>query len=144
MYLTPNFAHITTKCYIDPQSTSSLVRTLSARELQHAAQTSLLVSKPIIDERAIYLEAEQAFIALDTYVSEGLKTGRKPTNLLDAAIFSYVFLLLGLEEGVWRDKRLVDSLKRFSGLREHMELIKKKHFRARLPAVWRTLNQPTS
>lgn len=141
MYLTPNFEHITTKCYIAPQSTSFLVQSLSAHELRSAAQTSLLASKPTIDERAIYLEAEQAFTALDTYVSEGLKTGRKPTSLLDAAIFSYIFLLLGLEERAWKDRRLVESLQRFNGLREHMELIKKHHFRARLPSVWRSLNQ---
>ena len=93
MYLTSNFESITTKCYIEPRSKSSIVRILSARELQSAAREDLLKTKPVIDERAIYLEAEQAFIALDTYVSEGMKSGRTPTSLLDAAIFSYVYLL---------------------------------------------------
>jgi hypothetical protein len=141
MYLTPNFQTITTKCYIDPQSSSSIVRFLSSRDLQNAAREDLLKAKPIIDERAIYLEAEQAFIALDTYVSEGIKNGRKPNGLLDAAIFSYVYLLLELEYEAWADRRLVDILKRFGGLKEHKELIRKNHFRARPPAIWRQLSQ---
>lgn len=143
MYLTPNFQAITTKCYVDPQSSSTIVRYLSARDLQNAARDDLLKAKPVIDERAIYLEAEQAFIALDTYVSEGIKSGRKPTSLLDAAIFSYVYLLLELDYGVWKDTRLVDILKKFSGLKEHKELIRKNHFRARPPAIWRQLGQST-
>jgi hypothetical protein len=143
MYLTSNFHAITTKCYIDPQSSSSIVRALSSRNLQTAAREDLLKAKPLIDERAIYLEAEQAFTALDIYVSEGIKSGRAPTSLLDAAIFSYVYLLLELDERVWANRRLVDILKRFTGLREHKELIQKKHFRARPPAVWRELNQAT-
>ncbi|KIW03779.1 uncharacterized protein PV09_05082 [Verruconis gallopava] len=141
MYLTPNFRAITTKCYIDPQSSSSIVRFFSSRSLQEAAREDLLKTKPIIDERAIYLEAEQAFVALDTYVSEGIKSGRSPTSLLDAAIFSYVYLLLELDGSVWMDTRLVDILKKFNGLREHKELIRKNHFRARPPAIWRELNQ---
>jgi metaxin len=141
MYLTPNFDAITTKCYIDPPSSSSIVRSFSSRDLRNAAREDLLKTKPVIDERAIYLEAEQAFIALDTYVSEGIKSGRKPTSLLDAAIFSYVYLLLQLEYGLWADRRLVDILKRFTRLKEHNELIRKHHFRARPPAVWRQLNQ---
>ena len=141
MYLTPNFDAITIRCYIEPQSRSSIVRLVSSRTLQQAARDDLLKAKPLIDERAIYLEAEQAFIALDTYVSEGIKSGRAPTSLLDAAIFSYVYLLLELEQGVWADRRLVDVLGRFEGLREHKELIKKNHFRARPPAIWRVLNQ---
>lgn len=141
MYLTANFGPITTQCYIAPQSTSFLVRLFSSHTLQAAARDDLLKTKPIIDERAIYLEAEQAFIALDTYVSEGIKSGRAPTSLLDAAIFSYVYLLLELGDRVWADRRLVDILKRFGGLREHKELIGKNHFRARPPAVWRELNQ---
>ena len=141
MYLTTNFHPITTKCYIDPQSTSPIVRALSSRTLQTAAREDLLKAKPIIDERAVYLEAEQAFTALDIYVSEGIKSGRTPTSLLDAAIFSYVYLLLELDEKVWANTRLVDMLKRFSGLREHKEIIRKHHFRARPPAAWRQLNQ---
>ena len=141
MYLTPNFDTITKRCYIDPQSHSSVVRLFSSHTLQKAARDDLLKAKPIIDERAIYLEAEQAFIALDTYVAEGMKASRSPTGLLDAAIFSYVYLLLELNNGVWADRRLVDVLSRFSGLRQHMELIKKHHFRARPPAIWRQLNQ---
>ena len=141
MYLTPNFDTITKRCYIDSQSRSSVVRLFSSHTLQQAARDDLLKAKPIIDERAIYLEAEQAFIALDTYVSEGIKAGRAPTGLLDAAIFSYVYLLLELHQGVWADRRLVDVLSRFSGLKEHMDLIRKNHFRARPPAIWRQLNQ---
>jgi hypothetical protein len=140
MYLTANFHAITTRCYIHPQSRSSIVHTFTSRTLQTAAREDLLKSRPLIDERAIYLEAEQAFTALDIYVSEGIKAGRPPTGLLDAAIFSYVYLLLELDERVWENRRLVDILKRFGGLREHMEGIRKNHFRARLPAVWRELN----
>ena len=61
--------------------------------------------------------------------------GSNPINY--AAIFSYVYLLLELDEKVWANRRLVDILKRFTGLGEHKELIRKNHFRARPPAVWR-------
>lgn len=143
MYLTANFHTITTRCYIHPQSNSSVVRAFSARTLQTAARDDLLKHKPVIDERAIYLEAQQAFLALDTYVSEGLKSGRSPTSLLDAAIFSYVYLLSELLGDAWTDRRLPDILNKFSGLKEHSELIRKQHFRAKPPAVWRELNQET-
>jgi hypothetical protein len=141
MYLTANFHAITTRCYIHPQSTSSVVRAFSAHTLQNAARDDLLKHKPIIDERAIYLEAEQAFFALEAYVSKGIQAGRAPTSLLDAATFSYVYLLSELSKEAWADRRLPEILAKFEALTQHKDSIMKQHFRARPPAVWRELNQ---
>lgn len=140
MYLTPNFDLLTVPSYINSQSTSSLIRAVTSRELRSSAENALLQYKPIISEHTIYLEAEEAFKALATYLKDQLNAGKAPTTLLDAAVFSYVYLLLELDEEVWADKRLVDVVRKFKGLREHTEDIKKSHFRARPPGLWKSLN----
>jgi hypothetical protein len=73
---------------------------------------------------------------LDTYFRKR-EEGTKPTTLLDAAVFAYTYLLLELGEDYWADRRLVDCLSRFEGLKQHKESIRKSHFRARPPGVWR-------
>lgn len=69
-----------------------------------------------------------------------MDAGKPPTTVLDAAVFSYVYLLLELQYEVWEDKRLVDVVKKFRALREHKDVIRKNHFRARPPGLWKALN----
>ncbi|QDS77334.1 hypothetical protein FKW77_005092 [Venturia effusa] len=140
MYLTPNFELLTVPSYINSQSKSFLVRAFTSRELRANAEKALLQYKPIISEHSIYLEAEEAFKALATYLEEQMDAGKAPTTLLDAAAFSYVYLLLELKEEVWADRRLVDVVRKFKGLKEHADVIKKSYFRARPPGLWRSLN----
>ena len=140
MYLTPNFELLTIPSYITSQSTSPLIRALTSRELRSSAEKALLQYKPIISEHTIYLEAEEAFKALATYLKEQMDKGKSPTTLLDAAVFSYVFLLLELQYEIWADTRLVDVVKKFGGLRVHRDVVRKNHFRARPPGLWKSLN----
>jgi metaxin len=140
MYLTPNFELLTIPSYITSQSSSPLIRAVTSRDLRSSAEKALLQYKPIISEHTIYLEAEEAFKALATYLKEQMDKGKSPTTLLDAAVFSYVYLLLELQYEVWADKRLVDVVKKFGALRAHRDLIRKSHFRARPPGLWKSLN----
>jgi metaxin len=140
MYLTPNFELLTVPAYITAQSTSNLIRTVTARELRNSAETALLQYKPIISEHTIYLEAEEAFRALATYLKEQMEAKKAPTTLLDAAVFSYVYLLLELQGGVWADRRLADIVRKFPALKTHRDTIRKNHYRARPPGLWKELN----
>jgi len=141
MYLTPNFEKITVHCYINNQSTSPIIQTFSARELRNAAREELLKYRPVIDESAIYLEAEQALKALAEYVTGHIESDQKPTSVLDATVFAYTYLLLELEHRVWADKRLINIVRKFDGLRKHKDAIRKNHFRARPPSLWKQLNK---
>jgi metaxin len=140
MYLTPNFDLLTVPSYINPQTTSPLIRRLTAHDLRSSAEKELLKHKPIISEHTIYLEAEEAFRALSVYLKEGIDAGRAPTSILDAAVFSYVYLLLELRHEVWEDRRLVDVVKKFGALKEHRDEVRRNHFRARPPGLWKELN----
>ncbi|TLD29512.1 mitochondrial outer membrane protein [Venturia nashicola] len=140
MYLTPNFELLTLPSYINSQSKTSLIRAVTSRELRSSAEKALLQYKPVISEHTTYLEAEEAFKSLATYLKEQMDNGRPPTTLLDAAVFSYVYLLLELNEDIWAHKRLVDVVQKFKSLREHTEVIKKSHFKARPPRLWNSLN----
>jgi metaxin len=135
MYLTPNFTKITIPCYIYPQSTSPIINAFSASDLRSAAQNELLKYTPKIDERAVFAEAEEAFKAIDTFLKQNGE--RTPTTLLDAAVFSYTFLLLELRDEGWADGRLAEIVRGCKGLRAHEESIRKGYFRARVPGVWR-------
>lgn len=140
MYLTPNFELLTIPSYITSQSTSPFIRAVTSRELRSSAEKALLQYKPIISEHTIYFEAEEAFKALATYLKEQMDAGKAPTTLLDAAVFSYVYLLLELQYEIWADTRLVDVVRKFKALREHRDAIQKSHFRARPPGLWKSLN----
>jgi metaxin len=141
MYLTPNFQKLTIPCYIAPQSTSGVINYFSARDLQAAAQSELLKHTPKIDERAIFAEAEDALKALDTFLRQAKEKDpeRTPTTLLDAAVFSYTFLLLGLDESGWADGRLAELVGNCDGLKTHKEEIRKGYFRARVPGIWKRI-----
>jgi len=111
MYLTPNFELFTVPCYINPQSSSPIVRAMSTHELRKAAEMELLKYSPKIDRQSLYNEARQAFWALNWYCNQKfyVLNDRKPT-LLDAAIFAYTCLLWDIDYGCWADNGLVAIL----------------------------------
>lgn len=111
MYLTPNFERFTVPCYIDSQSSSSVVRKVCAWELRKAAETELLKHSPRVDQQTLYDEAREAFQALNQYCQEKASSGgRNESTVLDAALFAYTDLLWSIQYECWADAGLVDIL----------------------------------
>src|ERR1700760_4089542 len=111
MYLTPNFETITVPSYIGAQSSSPFIRFISQWELRREAKRELLKVGPKIDVEGLYAAAELSFNALDNIIGRRRRiaaTG-KP-SLLEATLFSYLFLLLELPADRWADHRLVDFI----------------------------------
>jgi metaxin len=122
MYLTPNFERFTVPCYINSQTSSSVVRAVSARELRRAAETELLKHCPIIDQQTIYNEAKLAFRALNQWSIERIKeVHTSEATLLDAAVLAYVILLWYIDGECWADAELVDILKENEDLFDYSE-----------------------
>jgi hypothetical protein len=112
MYLTPNFEAFTVPSYIIAQSTSLFIRFISQWELRREARRELLKVGPKIDIEELYAAAEVAFSALDNVIGRRrrLATTGKP-SLLEATLFSYLFLLLELPQDKWIDHRLVSIVR---------------------------------
>lgn len=133
-----------------PTSSNPLVRASIAKQLQSAAEAELRKSSGnggVIDVNDIYAEAEKAFEALSILLGAGEwffsggeeddggngqgargggKEGRGPT-LFDAEVFAYTHLLL--DEGmVWREKKLVRSVRKWSNLVEHRERMVRRYY----------------
>jgi metaxin len=126
MYLTPNFDALTVPSYIKSQSASVIVNILSSWELRQAARNELLKHSPRIDEESLYEDADRAFRALDSVMKrkqEQNVPGRP--SLLEASLFSYLFLLLELPREKWADGRLVDLLMKYPGLVALEKMMKK-------------------
>jgi metaxin len=117
MYLTPNFDVLTVPSYIGSQSSSTIVNMLSAWELKRAARRELSKHSPKIDEESLYADADRAFSALDNIMKRKREhnTPGRP-SLLEASLFSYLFLLLELPQENWANRRLVDLLMKHPGL----------------------------
>lgn len=112
MYLTPNFETITVPSYIGAQSSSPFIRFISQWELRREAKRELLKVGPKIDVEGLYASAKLSFNALDNIIGRRRRlvaTG-KP-SLLEATLFSYLFLLLELPSDKWSDHRLVDLVR---------------------------------
>jgi metaxin len=136
MYLTPNFDAFTVPSYIGSQSSSAIVNILSAWELRRAAKRELLKHSPKIDEESLYEDADRAFRALDNIMKrrqEHNAPGRP--SLLEASLFSYLFLLLELPQEKWADRRLVDLLMKYPGL-VSLEKTMKKDFKLEPPSIY--------
>ena len=117
MYLTPNFDALTVPSYIGSQSASAIVNILSAWELRQAARRELLKHSPKIDAESLYEDADRAFRALDNIMKRKREQNAPGgPSLLEASLFSYLFLLLELPREKWADRRLVDLLMKYPGL----------------------------
>jgi metaxin len=135
MNLTSNFHLITKKAYIHTQSQSYLVREVSSYELRAASDAELRKYPSAVDSNGRYADAERAFSALDNLLkrrkafaaARGQTQSQLPT-FLEASLFSYLFLLLEFPFDKWADVRLVETLKKFPGLVEEEQRMKKEVF----------------
>jgi len=144
MYLTPNFERFTVPCYIDSQSSSSVVRAVSTFELRKAAETELLKHSPTINQQALYDEAREAFQALNEYCSERpCAYSEKEATLVDAALFSYTDLLWSIEYDCWADSGLVDILLSNGSILDLYDALdtKSNWWRVPMPERYTTLEQ---
>ena len=137
MYLTPNFDILTVPSYIGSQSSSAIVSILSAWELKQAARSELLKHSPKIDEESLYEDADRALCALDNIMKrrqEQNAPGRP--SLLEASLFSYLFLLLELPQEKWADRRLVDLLMKYPALVVLEKTMKKEFMILDPPSIY--------
>jgi len=144
MYLTPNFERFTVPCYIDSQSSSSVVRAVSTFELRKAAETELLKHSSTINQQALYDEAREAFQALNEYCLErSSQYSEKEATLLDAALFSYTDLLWSIEYKCWADSGLVDILLSNGSILDSYDALDTKYnwWRVPLPERYITLER---
>ncbi|CAD6447373.1 6ff8c967-3e58-425d-9619-6570839eab8d [Sclerotinia trifoliorum] len=130
LYLTPsNFNTVATPLYINPTSSSLLVRLYSAYQLRAAAESELRKSAEIIDADLIYKEADRAWEALSLLLGgDEWFEGDRP-GVFDAAVFAYTWLLGGGGLGWWEgdggkgDRRLPDGVERWGNLVRHRERV---------------------
>jgi metaxin len=123
-----NFARITRRLYINPSTTSSLVRFALASQLQQAARNELLKSSSYIDIFDLETDAENAFDALSTLLSEDeFFFGRTTPGIFDASVFAYTHLLLD-ESMHWKYNRLGQLLRRHPNLVNHRDRLLQQYF----------------
>ncbi|KAK8084868.1 hypothetical protein PG997_006139 [Apiospora hydei] len=121
LYLSPGNYALLSKLYVEPCSSSMVVRTTIMHKLRRAAETEVLqsIGAPRVPPTALYIGAEQAFEALSAALgSDEWFFGSSRPGLFDAAVFAYTHLLLDDKLG-WIDTRLRDSLLKFPALLEH-------------------------
>jgi hypothetical protein len=85
---------------------------------------------PKIDEETLYLEADDAFSALSNLLNRKEKaggSGGKPT-MLEASLFSYLFLILKAPSNSFLDGRLADIAMKYSRLGVWMDNFSREHF----------------
>jgi hypothetical protein len=109
MYLTANFYTYTVPSYISVHSTSPFIRWFNAWELRREARRELLKYTPKIDVEGLYAAAELALMSFASIIDRRKHAaGKGKPSLLEATLFSYLFLLLELPHGRWADARLVE------------------------------------
>ncbi|OOQ90950.1 putative mitochondrial outer membrane protein (Sam35) [Penicillium brasilianum] len=122
MYLDDdNFKAVAQRLYVNPSTTSSLVRAALGFQLQQAARDELLKLSPYIDVAALEGDAQNAFEALSTLLAgDEHFFGRPNPGLFDATVFAYTHLIL--DEGMgWKHNRLAQLLKQHTNLVQHRE-----------------------
>lgn len=122
LYLDPdNFDAVARRLYVDPTTTSSVVRSVLSVQLQQAAREELLKSSQYIDASDLEAGAGNAFEALSTLLGNGQHFFNRPKpGLFDASVFAYTHLIL--DEGMeWKQNRLAQLLKRYKNLVQHRE-----------------------
>jgi metaxin len=123
-----NFTSVAKRLYIDPTTSSTLVRLALMHQLKNAARDELLKYSSIIDEDDLYADAEQAFQALSTLLGDNEHFfGTDRPGLFDAGVFAYTHLLLDINMG-WTVTRMADGLRRFENLVQHRQRIFSTYF----------------
>lgn len=123
-----NSEAVAKQLYINPTSSNALVRVTLHHQLQQAARDELLKSSSYVREDELYLEAENAFVALSTFLGDNeYFFGKEKPTLFDASVFAYTHLLL--EESLnWQNTRLRESLKKMPNLVEHRQKLLRNYF----------------
>ncbi|OJJ35174.1 hypothetical protein ASPWEDRAFT_496371 [Aspergillus wentii DTO 134E9] len=116
-----NFQAVARRLYVDPSTTSTLVRVALGTQLQQAARDELLKSSQYIDVGDLEAEAGNAFEALSTLLGDNQHFFDRPNpGLFDASVFAYTHLIL--DEGMgWKQNRLGQLLRRHENLVQHRE-----------------------
>jgi metaxin len=123
-----NFAAVARKRYVDPSTSSSTVRAALALQLQQAARDELLKYTDIIDVSSLEADADQAFEALSTLLSDAeYFFNRDRPGLFDASVFAYTHLILDEKLG-WKYNRLEHSLSRYGNLEQHRQRLLNRYF----------------
>jgi metaxin len=104
------------------------VRFALASQLQQAARNELLKSSSYIDIFDLETDAENAFDALSTLLSEDeFFFGRTTPGIFDASVFAYTHLLLD-ESMHWKYNRLGQLLRRHPNLVNHRDRLLQAYF----------------
>lgn len=118
LYLDPAHSSLRRDLYINPATTTGIVREILSYQLESAAQNEVLKAGPgggggggaNLDE--IFVEAEEAFEALATLLgADEWFFGADGPSLFDAAVFAYTHPLLDENMG-WRQQRLGECVRR--------------------------------
>lgn len=116
-----NFKAVAQRLYVNLSTTSPLVRTALAFQLQQAARDELLKTSSYIDVAALEGDAQNAFEALSTLLAKDEHFfGRPNPGLFDASVFAYTHLILDEDMG-WKHNRLAQLLRQHTNLVQHRE-----------------------
>jgi metaxin len=129
LYLDERNSEVVAKqLYIYSASSNPLVQMTLYHQLRQAARDELLKTVSYIREDELYLEAENAFLALSTLLGEDAHFfGKDKPTLFDASIFAYTHLLLEESLG-WQNTRLADSLRGMDNLVKHRQRLFTTYF----------------
>jgi metaxin len=123
-----NSEFVAKQLYIYSASSNPLVQMILYHQLKQAAREELLKTVSQIREDELYLEAENAFLALSTLLGEdGHFFGKDKPTLFDASVFAYNHLLLDESLG-WQNTRLADSLRNMDNLVQHRQRLLTSYF----------------
>ncbi|KAI1389702.1 uncharacterized protein F4822DRAFT_210226 [Hypoxylon trugodes] len=125
LYLSRPNSALLSQLYVEPISTSQPIRATILYQLRHAAEAEILKSTGthVVNSRALYRGAREAFEALSTVLGEEeWFFGVPEPTLFDAAVFAYTYLLLD-DRFTWEDPRLREIVKEFPILIEHRNRI---------------------
>ncbi|KAI9792701.1 MAG: hypothetical protein M1816_001800 [Peltula sp. TS41687] len=129
LYLDFRNSQVMRQLYVDPCSSNPLVQETIVYQLRTAAHAEILKTSSEIDFMTLYVDAQEAFVALAALLGE--KTWffdvEKPT-LFDASVFAYTHLLL--DEGLgWKGTELSAAVGRMENLVRHRDHILSQYYR---------------
>jgi metaxin len=116
-----NFRAVAWPLYVASASSSYPVRLSLAKQLQSAAREELLKSNTVIDPEELFAQAEQAFEALSTLLSDKkFFFGQTTPGLFDASLFAYTQIIL--DEGLhFKNPTLRHALQKHDNLVRHRD-----------------------
>ncbi|KAL1998491.1 hypothetical protein VTN02DRAFT_6080 [Thermoascus thermophilus] len=125
-----NFTAVARRLYIDPSTSSPLVRAALASQLQQAARAELLKYSPAyIDVADLEAEADNAFASLSTLLGDDVYFfDRAHPGLFDASVFAYTHLILDEAGMGWKRNPLARRLRQYGNLVRHRDRLLEKFF----------------